>query len=159
MYIPWYKQFWPWFFILVPVITLMMGGLMLYLAINTQDSLVVDDYYKEGRTINASLAREQEAKVRNIRTTLTFQEGAVALRFDSGAPTHGEAVKLTLYHTTLAERDISLLLTRDANGVYRGYTQMAVNGKWRITVEPVDLSWKLQKTVFLPSAKPVSITP
>ena len=59
MHDPWYKQFWPWFFILVPVITLMMGGLMLYLAINTQDSLVVDDYYKEGRTINASLAREQ----------------------------------------------------------------------------------------------------
>ncbi len=50
---PWYKQFWPWFLIAVPLITLVMGGVLLKLAISTEDSLVVDDYYKEGKAINA----------------------------------------------------------------------------------------------------------
>ena len=50
---PWYKEFWPWFLIAVPIITLIMGGVLLKLAISTEDSLVVDDYYKEGKAINA----------------------------------------------------------------------------------------------------------
>lgn len=159
MHDPWYKQFWPWFFIVVPFITLIMGGLMLYLAISTQDSLVVDDYYKEGRAINASIAREQEAKVRNISTSLQIKDGTVLLRFVSGVPAQGTAIRLSLYHTTLASRDISVLLARDANGVYRGFIEQDINGKWRVTIEPVDLLWKLQTVLFLPSKKPITIKP
>ncbi|QPG07023.1 FixH family protein [Salinimonas marina] len=159
MHDPWYKQFWPWFFIVVPFVTLIMGGLMLYLAINTQDTLVVDDYYKEGRAINASIAREQEAKVRNISTSLQIEKGVVLVTFLSGMPAQGTAIRLSLYHTTLASRDISVLLSRDANGVYRGFIKQDITGKWRVTIEPVDLVWKLQTVVFLPSKQPVTINP
>lgn len=159
MHDPWYKQFWPWFFIVVPFITLIMGGVLLYLAINTQDTLVVDDYYKEGRVINATLAREQEAKVRNISTSLDINEGSVSLRFITGAPDNGTAIRLSFYHTTLAERDVSVLLSRDATGVYRSFLEHDLTGKWRVTIEPLDLVWKLKTVQFLPQEKPILINP
>ena len=97
---PWYKQFWPWFLIAVPIITLIMGGVLLKLAISTEDSLVVDDYYKEGKAINATLDKEIMARKRNITTELTVNDGRIALKFHSGIPQEGTALKLSFYHVT-----------------------------------------------------------
>ena len=46
---PWYKQFWPWFLIAIPTSSFIMAYFIVKFATNTQDSLVVDDYYKEGK--------------------------------------------------------------------------------------------------------------
>lgn len=156
---PWYKQFWPWFLIAVPVITMVMGGVLLKLAISTQDSLVVDDYYKEGKAINASLAREREAKRRNITADVSITQGSVVLEFHSGIPQDGNAVRLSFYHTTQQIKDFSILLSRDANGLYRGYSEAMVPGKWRMTLEPVDESWKIQQQIWLPAEQTISLKP
>ena len=105
---PWYKQFWPWFLIAVPLITLVMGGVLLKLAISTEDSLVVDDYYKEGKAINARLDKEAIAKRKNITTELTITDGSIAVKFHSGIPQEGNALKLNFYHVTIEERVASL---------------------------------------------------
>ena len=156
---PWYKQFWPWFLIAVPVITMVMGGVLLKMAISTQDSLVVDDYYKEGKAINASLAREHEAKRRNITADVSITQGSVVLEFHSGIPQDGNAVRLSFYHTPQQTKDFSILLSRDANGLYRGYSEAMVPGKWRMTLEPVDESWKIQQQIWLPAEKTISLKP
>ena len=156
---PWYKQFWPWFFILVPAITFVMGGVMLYLAMSTQDSLVVDDYYKQGKAINTSLARQKRARELGLQPQLRITDGSFVVDLNSTAAIDGQALRLTLYHTTLQARDISLLLTRDATGRYRGYSDKSVDGKWRVTLEPVDDSWKVEQQVILPVSAPVQLEP
>ena len=83
---PWYKQFWPWFLITIPVISMILSITMLNLALNTEDSLVIDDYYKEGRGINLELTKVQEAKVQGISTRITFNNKRVSLEFNTGAP-------------------------------------------------------------------------
>jgi len=51
---PWYKQFWPWFLISLPVTVMIVCGVIIYLSISQGNfSMVVDDYYKRGKTINA----------------------------------------------------------------------------------------------------------
>ena len=57
-----------------------MGGVLLNLAISTEDSLVVDDYYKEGKAINARLDKGI-ARRKNITTDLTIEDGSIALNF------------------------------------------------------------------------------
>ena len=156
---PWYKQFWPWFLIAVPIITLIMGGVLLKLAISTEDSLVVDDYYKEGKAINATLDKEIMARKRNITTELTVNDGSIALKFHSGIPQEGTALKLSFYHVTLEERDTSILLARDAQGVYRGSTEVSLDGKWRISLTPIDESWKIQNVVQLPYSGAIKFNP
>ena len=156
---PWYKEFWPWFLIAVPIVTLIMGGVLLKLAISTEDSLVVDDYYKEGKAINATLDKEALARKRNITTDLTIGNGSIALKFHSGIPQEGNALKLSFYHVTLEERDISVLLSRDASGIYRGFIEQNMDGKWRVSLTPFDESWKIQNTLNLPYSGTIKFNP
>lgn len=156
---PWYKEFWPWFLIAVPIVTLIMGGVLLKLAISTEDSLVVDDYYKEGKAINATLDKEALARKRNITTDLTIDNGSITLKFHSGIPQEGNALKLSFYHVTLEERDISILLSRDASGIYRGFIEQNMDGKWRVSLTPFDESWKIQNTLNLPYSGTIKFNP
>ena len=156
---PWYKQFWPWFLIAVPLITLVMGGVLLKLAISTEDSLVVDDYYKEGKAINARLDKEAIAKRKNITTELTITDGSIAVKFHSGIPQEGNALKLNFYHVTIEERDASVLLSRDANGIYRGFVEKDLTGKWQVSLSPVDDSLKVQNTLQLPYSGAIKFNP
>ena len=156
---PWYKEFWPWFLIAVPIITLIMGGVLLNLAISTEDSLVVDDYYKEGKAINARLDKEAIARRKNITTDLTIEDGSIALEFHSGIPQEGNAVKLSFYHVTLEERDVSVLLSRDAKGIYRGFVEEDLDGKWRVSLTRIDDSWKIQNTIYLPHSGKMKFNP
>lgn len=147
---PWYKEFWPWFLIAVPIVTLIMGGVLLKLAISTEDSLVVDDYYKEGKAINATLDKEALARKRNITTDLTIDNGSIALKFHSGIPQEGNALKLSFYHVTLEERDISVLLSRDASGIYRGFIEQNMDGKWRVSLTPLMRAGKFKIRLTYP---------
>ncbi|WP_100641363.1 FixH family protein [Alteromonas facilis] len=157
---PWYKQFWPWFLIAVPMSSFIVGFIMFHLASNTTDSLVVDDYYKEGRAINARLDKIQTARTLNIKTELTFAaDGSIALKFLSGTPRSSEALKLSLYHVTLKDRDVDILLSTDAQGVYRGFTEEVLDGKWRVTLLPLDESWKIQQVIALPQTSSIRFEP
>ena len=49
---PWYRQFWPWFLIALPATVVVAGLTTWWIAAHKADSLVVDDYYKEGLAIN-----------------------------------------------------------------------------------------------------------
>ncbi len=156
---PWYKQFWPWFLIFIPLASFTMGMVLLNLATNTSDSLVVDDYYKEGKAINANLDKEEEARRRNMTSDLLISDGAVSVQFHSGIPQDGQALKLAFYHTTLKERDVTVMLSRDAGGVYRGFTEQPLNGKWRISLTPINEEWKILNVITLPQSDKITFNP
>ena len=64
----WYKQFWPWFLIIVPLTSMVLSFTMMNLAFTGEDSMVIDDYYKEGRAINLKIQKLQQAQNLNIST-------------------------------------------------------------------------------------------
>ena len=156
---PWYKQFWPWFLIAIPTSSFIMAYFIVKFATNTQDSLVVDDYYKEGKAYNVNHQKVEKARKLRIMTDLSVNDGQIALEFHSGIPEEGNALKLSFYHVTLAERDVSLLLTRDANGIYRGFVEQDLSGKWRVTLSPLDDSWTVQQEIGLPRADKIRFVP
>lgn len=156
----WYTHFWPWFLIAIPTSSFIVGGVVIYLANTTSDSLVVDDYYKEGKAINANIDKTSRAKYLNITTDLQINEsGSVTLTFHSGIPQSGEALKLSLYHVTLEDKDMEAVLTRDASGIYRGSFEFSVLGKWQASLLPFTEEWKIQNTVYLPQNRPVVFNP
>lgn len=156
---PWYKQFWPWFLIAIPTSSFIVAFFVVKFATNTTDSLVVDDYYKEGKAINAKMEKQAQAKRLRILTDLTIDGQTIALKFHSGIPQSGEALKLAFFHTTLSEKDNHLLLTRDANGIYRGYAEKPLEGKWQVTLTPLDDSWKIQHVISLPQSGVIQFNP
>lgn len=157
--VAWYKQFWPWFLIAIPLSSMIVGSFVIRFATDGTNSLVVDDYYKEGKAINSRLDKIELAKELGITTLLTVEPGNIALEFVSGAPSTGEALKLDFFHVTIEDKDFEVLLTRDANGIYRSNSDNAIDGKWRLRLMPMNEQWKVQDRVTLPQAQAFRFEP
>jgi hypothetical protein len=71
---PWYKEPWPWFFLAPIVASMIVGFSMLGVAIDTNDGLVTDDYYRQGVLYNENLERDEKAKELGITGALTMDE-------------------------------------------------------------------------------------
>ena len=57
---PWYKERWPWILMSGPATVIVAGIVTMWIAFATADTLVVDDYYLRGITINDRLACERD---------------------------------------------------------------------------------------------------
>lgn len=160
---PWYKQFWPWFLMCIPFSVVIAMVITLTVASSYGDNpMVVDDYYKKGRGINAQVEKVQEAQRRGI--TFSFQQDGqdLALAYKTGAPKELTALNVRFYHTTLAEKDFSLVLTADAQGIFRGVLPADViehESKWTVTITPFDGSWRLSQQLHLPSYRELILEP
>ena len=59
---PWYRQFWPWFLIALPGSVVIASLVTVYIAFSGADSLVVDNYYRDGLAINQVLEQDRRAE-------------------------------------------------------------------------------------------------
>ncbi|ABM02777.1 conserved hypothetical protein [Psychromonas ingrahamii 37] len=145
---PWFKQFWPWFLILLPLLSVVRGVVTVIIAADNKPDMVVDDYYSKGKAINNDLALIKKARANNISASIT--QSGDELIIDLSGVQDKSSIQLFLYHSTQAERDLSQLLTADGSGRYRYQSEQLLSGKWQIRIEPFDKSWRLQKRVALP---------
>ena len=155
----WYKQFWPWFLIALPVSSMIVSLNMLRFAINSEDSLVVDEYYKQGKAINVNLQKIELAKELNLRAQLLISDNSVELIFTDGKPSSATALNLMFYHATQKHKDISLILIKDASDTYRALIDSDLTGKWQVSLQPHDEKWKIQQTISLPQKRQITFIP
>ncbi|WP_417658334.1 FixH family protein [Pseudidiomarina sp.] len=157
---PWYKQFWPWFLMLIPFSVIVAMIITLTVASSYGDNpMVVDDYYKKGRGINAQVEKVQAAQALNIEFAFNQTDNRFTLSYSSGAPSQLTALRVSFYHSTLADKDFSVTLTADGQGVYRGEILNNQEGKWTITITPFDNSWRVSQQVNLPAYRELAIKP
>jgi hypothetical protein len=157
--LPWYKQFWPWFLIIIPLTSMVLSFTMLHLAFDGEDSLVQDDYYNEGKSINLDLHKVEQARLLGIETRIQFNHDAVEVEILKGQITDGSALTLDFFHSTQSFKDFKIILLKDANGLYRGPVEQAIDGKWRVSLHPHDESWKIQQVMHLPLSKALLFKP
>ena len=83
---PWYKQFWPWFLIALPLSVVIASIVTINIAIETDDGLVSDDYYKEGLAIHKDADSVARAKALGIAGDVRYDAdtGAVTLDLSEG---------------------------------------------------------------------------
>lgn len=148
----WYKQFWPWFLIVLPMCAVAASLYTFYLASSGADSMVVDDYYKKGRAYNKDLTEIKRAADLKMLATLTYQDDVLTIRLD-GAHNKGEGIRVTFTHPTLEKQDHKLFLTNDAAGIYRERLELPlIDGAWHLQIEAADGRWRMQKRIYLPIA-------
>lgn len=144
---PWYREPWPWLLMLAPLAAVLMGIVMVVLATHSKDGLVADDYYKQGLAINRILDRERHAAALHVSGVLEFSADRTRVRLLLGqegvAPA---ALLLTLVHPTLAGRDQRVTLVRTAPGEFSGALRAPSAGRWLVTLEDDDQSWRVAGT-------------
>ena len=161
---PWYKQFWAWF-VLLPLVTVVaMGGVLLYVAITGSDSIVVDDYYKEGLAINQRKNSEILAVKLAVKLTLWVDDLTGEIRVEVTANKMPDFLNLYLYHPTLKANDTQLQLKPGADGAFYGHLKTTLKGKWYLffdegeTQTSNDEKWRIKTEMHFPMFAPVKIS-
>lgn len=143
--LPWYRQFWPWFLILLPASVVVAGLTTLFIANRHADDLVMDDYYKEGLAINRQLEKKQRADSLRLSASLQFEPNSVTARV--AGPIDDRELNLSLSHPLEADRDFSVSLSRVVPGLYRGTLEQSVAPRWHWTLESQEKQWRLDGSV------------
>ena len=143
--LPWYKYKFVWFIIAIPLASVLAGINMIYLAVSTDDGLVVDDYYKEGIAINQRMERDNRAADLGLSANLAIEETGdmIRLQLEKGQlATYPEQLTLHLQHATQANRDQFLPLVPAPDGQYLGYLKEPIKeGMWHLVLATED--WRL----------------
>lgn len=142
---PWWRQFWPWMLITLPACAVLASLFTLWLALSSADSLVVDDYYREGRAINRTIARDARATELGLAATIDRAPDGVRLSLQAGEAIDWPAsLELRLVHATRAEqdRDLSLHLLGAGHYVASG-AALPQEGRWTLHLESPARDWRL----------------
>ena len=150
--LPWYRHFWPWFVLALLGSAVTASFYMLYLALQSEDSLVVDNRERDGTDVvtERNLAAQVEAFELGLAATMVIDRntGSVQVVMTSGAidetPT---TLDLWISHPTFADRDERTTLTAalpDENGrptwsgflldmpVGKRYVVLSEGDRWRL---------------------------
>ena len=157
---PWYRQRWPWILMIAPVTAMVLGFVLLYLAITTTDGLVADDYYRQGRAIDQTMARSAQAAELGLVADLSLRAGEIRVRLSArdGVELPREIV-VSVIHPTRAGFDQVLRLEAGYGGQYVGPLASLTAGRWHIQIEDRERAWRLHGDVQVPDGATVRILP
>ena len=156
---PWYRQPWPWIIISLPATSVVVGMTLLYFAITSADGLVVDDYYRQGRAIDQTMARSLLAGDLGLVADLSVRTDRVSVNLSAhNSADLPEALIFTIIHPTRAGMDQAVRLAGNS-GVYSGPIDPINIGRWRIQIEDESRSWRLNGAVNLPAETEKRIIP
>ena len=155
---PWYKQFWPWFLIILPLTVVVWTIITVIVFSNNSVSLVTEDYYKKGKAINIDISKINVAKELELSASVSSENSDVVVSFNKGQLKHYPAITALFAHRTLPDRDFTKLITSDANGQYRLKLDNPLQGPWFIELTPHDEQWLIQGRVTFPTEANVELT-
>lgn len=162
---PWYSNPMVWMVIALPATAVVASLITVYIAVANQDSLVVDDYYKEGQAINQELDRDRKASELGLSAfvDVNAESGEVLVGMASDKNFNASPdITFKLIHRTLAGADQTTTLSQvEGTQDYRGFIKPPViEGRW--TIQIIDQqSWRLKQNFKTKSAQHIllNITP
>lgn len=156
----WYKQFWPWFLIALPMSAVIGSMITINIAFTDADGLVKDDYYKEGLAMNMDIARKQTAEELGIGAFVQFnlESGELIVEMNDAAIGNHEKLMLNMIHPTRSGQDMSIELTHQQGSVFQGkLAQEPSPGKWWVRLSPLNDSWYVEGRNTLPTSTSVNL--
>lgn len=140
---PWYRQFWPWFLILLPMLAVVGGIVTIYVATSSPHSMVVDDYARIGLATHRKLERDRQAADLGMRADLDLAADAAEIRVRlSGGASRPDHLLLRLSHPTVSSLDQALTLPGYGE-IYSARLALPLTGRWYVQLEPPDGNWRL----------------
>lgn len=143
----WHQEPIAWLVFGLPAVVVVASFVTLVIAMKGSDTLVVDDYYKQGLEINKVLVREDHAKAAGLALVPELSgDGALTLRFSANPGfAFPDLIDLTLNHATRDDVDRKLPMTHGGNGVYVGKVGKLEAGPWYVDASTA--TWRVVKRV------------
>mgnify|MGYP001764844967 CR=1 FL=1 len=142
---PWYREPWPWLLAIMPTTAIIAGSFTVWFAVTSNDGLVVDDYYKQGKAINQTKARDQLAQQLGITAQLTLMDKTLQLQLSGNLQTPPGQLTLNIMHPTRSGDDHGVIL--QWNGAsYIGQLPRLSGARYHIQLTPEFGNWRLTGT-------------
>lgn len=145
---PAHRQLWFWLIWVIPAIAVIASVTVIVLAFSNQDSVVRDDWYKEGKAINQNIARDKEAIQMDQQAIVHMDELTGEIVVSLKQKSAENTLTLAFSHPTQVEKDQTLTLKRDDQGRYLGHLDHALEG--RFYIELGSSHWRLRGEHELP---------
>jgi hypothetical protein len=140
-----------------PVTVLVGGAVATWLALDHPDAMVVDDYYKQGKAINQDLRRDRVASAMQLALQLRYEGGRMQGRMTSFGRPLAAPFTIRLAHPTLPQRDLTLLVQPDADGVFSIALPVLEQTHWQVVVEGSLRDWRLARSWSWPRQAALAI--
>jgi len=147
---PWYRMPLVWMLV-VPPLTAVIGGIItIYLAIESSDGLVKDDYYKYGKQINLVLERDKAATRLGLSGKFLIHKdsSSIVLEMNTTKTQLPDGLQLSLLHATRAGNDVTVELSATPDGNYHGLIPSLAPGHWHAHL--VTEEWRLTGDFYYP---------
>ena len=148
---PWHSYPLVWMMIAIPFSAIIMGVIMMWLAVDTDDGLVADDYYKQGLEINEDISRDRRAAELELNASISFDNSTriIRLQFDKGVlESYPAKLQLNIQHATREDSDIAVMLDHGIGDQYIGHSSENISdGVWYF--ELADADWKLNARSYV----------
>ena len=154
---PWYRHRWPWLLMAGPVAVLIAGAITMWISFSGADALVVDDYYKQGKAINQDLRRDRQASAMGLSLSLRFDAASGALFGQVRGFNQRSALRLSLIHPTMPEKDLKLDALADEQGQFVVALPLLERALWQVQLEDTTRTWRLHGSWAWPQQKNIDI--
>lgn len=155
---PWYRQPLVWMLIAFPLSAVIGGITTFVLAVESDDGLVKDDYYAQGKQINRVLARDHAAAALGLHGHVNFDlvSNTVTVQLSSRTSAElPEHIRMELLHATRAGFDRSIDLQRTANNSYFALVPALAEGHWIIQLSTD--TWRVNADMRLPGSGEIAL--
>lgn len=145
------KNTWLFFVISIPLTSVILSSIMVYFAVTGRDSLVSDNYYKDGLDINQTIGQDKLAQKLAVNALVTIKEdGDAFIKLASLGTTDEPFLTLKLVHPTLGDLDSTTKFFPTAEG-YVAQVPDGLSGLWYLDLYAHDESWRVRKQTSLPT--------
>jgi hypothetical protein len=152
--IPWFRQPWLWFVLSVPITSVVLSSIMVTVAIVGRDTLVSDNYYKDGMGINQTIEQDQLADELNLAPSIKIEGRDIFLKLRNENTSDDLAqqpfLTFKLIHPTVGDKDITTRLLPTPNGTFIGELPHTLSGRYYLDLYAYDESWRIREEVHLP---------
>lgn len=146
----WYREPYVWLIIALPLSAVIGGIITAWYAIESNDGLVVDDYYKRGLQINKVLDRDKAALRHELQASLQLTPGApvaTIVLHGNDKFSYPGTISVSFLYSTHSGHDRTEELRRVAANTYQGSMPQLVKGHWYIQIEAQD--WRLLESMMV----------
>lgn len=158
---PWYQQFWLWF-VLTPLFVVIAASFhLLYLAISTNDGVVVDNYYRDGKGYVLRGEEDAFARAANLAAKLDWGEQRVRVNLAGQLTPLPERLELMIIFPTAKDYDLYLPMAHRGLGEYEAVAPAPLTGRRLLQLHPLDadIDWRLHAEVNFPLQATVDLLP
>ena len=145
---PWYREPYVWLLITFPLSAVIGGIITITLAIQSDDGLVVDDYYQQGLEINRTLKRDRAAEQYKIVVNLQYSKNDEKMRLVLVAASnfnYPQSIKISFLNASRDGFDVQYTMHQSAENTYLGENPKLIKGKWHVLIEADD--WRVLEVI------------